>query len=65
MKAYGINYISAALRHGDTYTSNDKKKNPKRKKSRSYNNATSKRVLRSVKKKERKKLTKYYILNQI
>ena len=51
MKAYGINYISAALRHGDTYTSNDKKKNPKRKKSCSYNNATSKRVLRSVKKK--------------
>jgi hypothetical protein len=33
----------------------DYKKNPTRKKSRSYNNPTSKRVLRAVKKKERQK----------
>lgn len=55
MRAYGVEFISPELRHGDAYTGNDAKKNPKRKKSRSYNNPTSKRVFRAAKKKERRK----------
>lgn len=53
MKAYGITYISPDLEHGDYYTRMDYKKNPARKKSRSYTSETSQRVLKAAKKKAR------------
>lgn len=64
MKGYGISYISPDLEHGDYYTRMDYKKNPARKKSRSYTSETSQRVLKTAKKKARND-AKTQILKQL